>query len=151
MHRKNYKALFWGPRTRKGDSKGSEGRAGGSPLLSEKGGSLLLQEILHRHRERLGRCPSLRSMDPFWPEEPWPQELWQSPIAHFSPSVLYHLALDTDAVMGNAWHTGQSKPLTSYRRTMKVSCREPDSLGEIVESCEWGGVGIPGLTYVIWL
>ena len=33
MHRKNYKALFCGPRTIKGDSKGSEGRGWGSSFL----------------------------------------------------------------------------------------------------------------------
>lgn len=37
----------------------------------------------------------------------------------------HHLALDTDAVMGNVHGTlGKVNPLTSYRRTMKVSCRE---------------------------
>ena len=126
-------------------------KGGGSSLLSKKFGSLLLQVILHQHRERLVDAHFSEGYESFLTRGAMAWRVGAKSYCSLYSLRPLPLSPGYRRSHGKCMAHGQIKPLTFYRRTMKVSCREPESLGEIVESWERGGVGTPGLTRVIWL
>ena len=126
-------------------------RERGSSLLSKKFGSLLLQVILHQYRERLVDAHFSEGYESFLTRGAMAWRVGAKSYCSLYSLRPLPLSPGYRRSHGKCMAHGQIKPLTFYRRTMKVSCREPESLGEIVESWERGGVGTPGLTRVIWL
>lgn len=136
---KNFKTLLSGSRSIKRDSKSSE-RIEENPLrffpfffffwFSASLGNPAGVEAEVRQLPK-----TLKNMNPFlWLEELQPQELAKIPIGYFSPSVLYHLAPATSWEMNG--RAGKVKSWLSDWRTMKVSPRESESIGEITKSRE---------------